>query len=122
MRSVGTYLCLCFCKWYVRFTVVIVVSFPPLSVTSLFYRAGTNPIKNVECRGGKVQEHGQEVWAKLPCRGASRSEYIRGKSQKYANGIIYNGAAKNHTAVLNIGAQEATIGMGGWKIIKHHDS
>ena len=44
------------------------------------------------------------------------------RSHKYEQGIFHNGAARGHTAVLDTGYQQSMVGMGGWKIIKRHDT
>ena len=44
------------------------------------------------------------------------------KGHNHAQGIVHNGYDKNHTTVLDTGAQKSMIGMGGWEIIKRHDS
>ena len=36
------------------------------------------------------------------------------RSQKYVQGITHNGPSKYHTAILDIGYQQSTIGMGVW--------
>ena len=43
------------------------------------------------------------------------------KIQKHAQGIVHNGSAKNHTAVLDTGSQQSIIVMGVWEIIKCYD-
>ena len=40
---------------------------------------------------------------------------------KHVQGIVHNGKAIGHTAVLDTGAQQSMIGRGGWKIIRRHD-
>ena len=44
------------------------------------------------------------------------------KNKEHAQLIFHNWAAKNHTAVLDTGSQHFAISMGGWDIIKCHDS
>ena len=88
-------------------------------MTCLFYCEGLGPIKNFECRGGKFQLNGQEVWAQVSedTRGARSKRAVQTldalpKSQKYSQEAVHNGAAKNHTAVLDTGAQQSMIRMG----------
>ena len=55
-------------------------------------------------------------------KSAVRTLYACPKSQKYAHGIIHNGAAKGHTAVIDAGSQQSMVIIGGWDIIKRHDT
>ena len=45
----------------------------------------------------------------------------RPKSQKYAQGIFHNGAARGHTTVLDTGSQQSMVVMEVWEIIKRHN-
>ena len=76
------------------------------------------------------------MWAKNPFQGAPESKTTRvargeislqtfdvsHKGQKHLYVIFHNGSAKNHAAILDIGAKQSIISMGGWEIIKHHGS
>ena len=55
-------------------------------------------------------------------KSAMRTLDVPHRSHKHVQGIVYNGAAKNHTAILGTGSQKYVIGMGGWEIIKRHNS
>ena len=44
------------------------------------------------------------------------------KIQKYVQGIVYNGSAKNHIVVFYTGAHQSMIGIGVCETIKRHDS
>ena len=44
------------------------------------------------------------------------------KIQKYAQGIVHDRAARGHTAVLDAGDQQSMVSIGGWDIIKGHDT
>ena len=44
------------------------------------------------------------------------------KIQKYVQGIVYNGAAKNHIVIFYTGAHQSMIGIGVCETIKRHDS
>ena len=44
------------------------------------------------------------------------------KNSKHAQGIIHNGFAKSHSAVLDTGAQKYMIIIRGWQIINRHVS
>ena len=62
-----------------------------------------------------------------PC-GVARGErsmltlYVSHRKSNNVKVIIHNGAAKNHTVMLDTGSQQSMIGMEGRVIIKHHDS
>ena len=81
--------------------------------------------ENIAKRGRKSPVKGRPV---LKPRGVARSKrYVQTldglpKSQNYSQGIIHNGAARGHTTMLDIGAQQSMVGMGGWDIIKGHDT
>ena len=44
------------------------------------------------------------------------------KSHKYAQGIVHDGDARVHNAVLDTGYQQSMVSMGSWEIIKRHDA
>ena len=46
----------------------------------------------------------------------------RPRSHKYAQGIIHDGDNRGHTAVLYTRDQHSIVGMGGWEIIKRHNT
>ena len=46
----------------------------------------------------------------------------RPKSHNYTHIIFHSGADMGHTAVLDTGSQQSTVGMRVWDIIKRHDT
>ena len=50
-----------------------------------------------------------------------RTLYVCPKIQKYAQGIIHDGAARGHTTVLDTEAQQYMVWVGVWEIIHRND-